>query len=550
MEGQGDSNKNQIPQESPSIRVTGTDGVASGSGDSAGQEQKYVLALDVGTTTLRSHVYDKAGQVKGSSWRPQEIQQPEPGWSEMDPKKLLEDVCFVVTDSIKASGLEPQQISCMGISTMRGTFLTWDRETGEPFHNLITWQDLRASDYVSVWNKSFTLRALNTGASILHTLLRKKRHLAASVLRFMSKQVTMRLLWVLDNVPNIRKRIAEGNVMFGCTDTWLLWKLTGGSCHATDYSCASATGLFDPFQMEWSTIVCGLVNIPMCIFPEIRDTSGDFGVTDRDVIGFEIPITAVVADQQGSMFGHCCFDVGDVKCTLGTGTFIDLNTGSKPHASVAGLYPIVGWKIGKEVVYLAEGVSADTGNVMTWAESMGLFEDVSETSEMAESVPDSGGVYFVSAFSGLQAPFNDDLAVTSMFGMTPNTTKAHIVRAILECVAFRFKALYETALTETKLPLSQVRVDGGVAGNDFVVQLMSDLVNQTIDRSDTADMSALGAAYLAGLASGVWSSKEEVESLRKHNRQFEPRHTWPSYKKLYFKWEDAILRSKKWYPGL
>ncbi|BFZ00353.1 hypothetical protein BsWGS_03393 [Bradybaena similaris] len=529
---------NNVPPSEGDVSVT-----------AAPSEEQFLLSIDIGTTNIRGHVYSKSARLKGSISKQQQILQPLPGWRELDPHKLLKDVCDVAQESIKAAGLRPQQITCMGITTMRATFVTWDRETGEPFHNLITWQDLRAADYVSIWNKSYTLRALNIGAKILHVLMRKKRHLAASVLKFMSKQVTMRLLWVFDNIPAIRRRALEGEVMFGCTESWVLWNLTGKRSHVTDYSCASSTGLFDPFQMEWSTIVCGLLNIPMSIFPQILDTSGSFGVTDAAVVGFEVPITAVVADQQSSMFGHCCFDVGDVKCTMGTGTFLDLNTGSKPHASIAGLYPLIGWKIGDELVFLAEGQCADTGVVLEWAKTLGLIADPAESSTLAESVPDSGGVFFVPAFSGLQAPFNDDRAVTTMFGMTPYTTKAHLVRSMLESLAFRFKSLYETALTETRIPLSHVRVDGGVAGNDFLVQLMSDTVDQVIERSQHSDMSCLGAAFLAGLAAGVWSSKDELRALRQNDRQFEPRHTWPQVKVLYHQWENAVHRSQNWYPS-
>ncbi|KAH9487677.1 putative glycerol kinase 5 [Bulinus truncatus] len=511
-------------------------------------QEQYILAMDVGTTNIRGHVYTKTAQLKGSASNQQKILQPKPGWFELDPDTLFQDVVQVAKDSISAAGLQPNQITCMGITTMRATFVTWDSDTGEPFHNFISWQDLRAADYVSIWNKSYTLRTLNTGAKLLHLLLRRKRHLAASVLRFMTKQVTMRLLWALDNFPAIRKRAAVGKALFGCIDSWLLWKLTGGKVHATDYSCASSTGLFDPFQMEWSSIVCGMLNIPMTIFPVINDTSGDFGATDSEIFGFQVPITAVVADQQGAMFGQCCFEVGDVKCTMGTGTFLDLNTGDKPHASIAGLYPLVGWKIKDELVFIAEGQCADTGNIVDWIKSVGVISDVAESSNLAESVPDSGGVVFVPAFSGLQAPFNDDKAVTALFGLNPNTTRAHIVRAVLESFAFRFKALYETVLTETKTPFSHVRVDGGVANNDFLVQLMADLVDQTIDRSQHGDMSCLGAAFLAGLSKGIWKEKKELSALRKSDKVFESQHNWHRLKLLYHQWENAVHRSQNWFP--
>ncbi|KAK7499243.1 hypothetical protein BaRGS_00009503 [Batillaria attramentaria] len=496
--------------------MSGLAGEPDGTGDarleSGREHQQFVLALDIGTTVMRGHVYDVSGHVKGASSKKLEIEHPQQGWYEIDPHKLFQDV-----------------------------------ETGETFHKMITWQDLRAANDVLRWNNSYTLKAMNSGAKFLHFFTRRKRHKAASGAQVHVRTGHNASNWVLNNIPNLRQRALQDQVMFGCIETWLLWKLTNEQVHATDYSCASATGIFDPFSVEWSPIVCGLVNIPMSIFPEIKDTSGNFGVTDASIFGVPIPVTSIVADQQGAMFGQCCFEVGDVKCTMGTGTFIDLNTGSAPHASVAGLYPLVAWKIGKEMTYMAEGQSADTGNVMEWAYTMGLFDDVADTSQMALSVPDSGGVCFVPAFSGLQAPVNDDSATTSIIGLTLGTSKAHMVRAILESLAFRFKILYETIITETEIPLSHIRVDGGVCNNNFLMQMMADIVNQTIDRSIHSDMTSLGAAFLAGLAAGVWKSKDELKAMRRTDIVFQPQPTWPSIRDTFHLWERAVSRSLNWY---
>lgn len=516
-------------------------------GDDPAPESKYVLALDVGTTMMRGHVYDSNGHVKGTSSVKIEIDHLKPGWYEIDPFKLFNDATEVLRKSISAAGITASQVTCMGIATQRNTFVTWDRETGEVYHKMITWQDLRASEDVEEWNSSFTLSALNKGAKLAHVFTRRKRYLAASVLKFMTPQVTMRLLWVLKNIPGIRARACDNKVLFGCIETWLLWKLTKGKVHATDYSCASATGIFDPFTIEWSPIVAGLVNIPMSMFPEIRDTSGDFGSTNPEYFGVSIPIRSVVADQQGAMFGQCCFRVGDVKCTMGTGTFLDVNTGRQPHASIAGLYPLIGWKIGDELTFLAEGHSADTGNVIDWAQSIGLFDDVVETSTIAESVKDSGGVCFIPAFSGLQAPINDESATTCLLGLSQKTTKAHIVRAVLESLAFRFKALYEAMLSEIKIPLSYIRVDGGVCNNDFVMQMVADVVNQKLSRSAHSDMTSLGAAFLAGLAAGVWKSKDELIAMKKCNKVFHPQPSWDSIRHSFHLWEKALGRSRNWY---
>lgn len=510
-------------------------------------KKSYVLALDIGTTVIRAYVYDKNVNVLGSSHSKVTLLHPKPLLSEIEPHKLYHEVIDCIHRCIKASGLTADEITCMGIATQRNTFITWDKETGVPFHNFITWQDLRGKEYVKDWNHSYTMKALNTGAKLLHTFTRSPRHLAASVLRFLSPQVTMRLKWLLNHNEELKERLHYGQVLFGCMDTWIMWKLTGGKVHATDYSCASSTGLFDPFQMEWSAVVCKLLDIPMLIFPTIKDTSGFFGTCDPKIVGAAIPITAVVADQQSAMFGDCCFSVGDVKCTMGSGTFIDLNTGDIPHASIAGLYPLVGWKIGSELVYIAEGVAADTGRVLEWAQNLNIFNDVSELASIAESVPDNGGVYFVAAFSGLQAPINDDTAVTTMIGMTPSTDRAHVVRAILESLAFRFKLLYETMLTETKQPIKTVRVNGGVSNNKFVLQLMADLTNQVIEKSRFTDMTNLGAAFLAGLGQGIWKSKEDLVNLQGCDQVFAPQEKWCKYKTVFRTWERAVNRSKKWY---
>ncbi|XP_060600237.1 putative glycerol kinase 5 isoform X2 [Ruditapes philippinarum] len=512
------------------------------------KHEANIIAVDIGTTSLRSHVYDNHGHIKASSSKKIELIHPKPGWSEMDPELLYKQVVACVDESIKAAGIKVSEVTCLGIAVQRNTCLTWDSKTGKPFHNFITWQDLRARDYVKSWNTSLTLKALNSGSKVLHTFTRKKRFLSASVLKFMSPQVTLRLLWILDNIPDLRKKALDGEVKFGCIESWLLWKLTGSQVHATDFSCASATGLYDPFLVSWSTIVCGLVNIPMNIFPDVLPTSGVFGHVDESVFGSSIPITCLVGDQSASMFGECCFDVGDIKCTLGTGMFIDLNTGEEPHASIAGLYPLIGWKIGDRLTYIAEGIAADTGSTIQWAEQIGLFEDVRDTASIAESVEDTDGVYFVPAFCGLQAPINDDKATTLMIGMTPSTTKAHLTRAILESIAFRFKLLYETVLSETKIPLSYIRVDGGVCNNDFLVQLMADLTNQVINKSTQTDnMSSLGTAFFAGLAVGVWKDVKELEKIRLTEREFHPQPTWQKYKPVFHQWERAVSRSQKWY---
>ncbi|KAK7945351.1 hypothetical protein WMY93_001079 [Mugilogobius chulae] len=452
------------------------------------KKESYILSVDVGTTSIRCHVYDKEAKVEG-------------------PAPL--------------------------------------RRTGIPFHNFITWQDRRAAELAKSWNRSCTMKAVHGVMKVLYFLSRQKRCMAASLIVFSHQHVTLRLVWVLDHYKQIRQAVSEGNCCFGTIDTWLLFKLTKGHVHATDYSNASATGFFDTYQMCWSEFLCSMVSLPLSILPTVENTNHDFGSTDISIFGEPIPIRSLMADQQAAMFGECCFDVGDVKITMGTGTFMDIHTGCKPHTSIAGLYPLVGWKFGAEVVYLAEGNAADTGTAIKWAQELNLFEDVKETSDLADSVPDSDGVCFVPSFSGLQAPMNDPKACASFMGLKPSTTKCHLVRAILESIVFRNKQLYETMLRETQIPVTKIRVDGGVSSNDFVMQLTADLFGRKVARPDHCEMSCLGAAYVAGLAVGFWKSKEELKKLQSTDKVFLPQRPRKDqdYHSLLHSWERALKRS-------
>ncbi|XP_041126280.1 putative glycerol kinase 5 isoform X2 [Polyodon spathula] len=463
----------------------------------------YILSVDVGTTSIRGHVYDKEANIKGSSSEKISLLYPNPGWVELDPEELWLQFVAVVKAAVQAAGLQMKQITALGISTQRATFTTWSRKTGKPFHNFISWQDRRASELVTSWNNSFTMK--------------------------------------------VQEAVEEGNCCFGTVDTWLLYRLTKGAVHATDYSNASATGIFDSYQMCWSGMLCSLISLPLSVFPTVENTSHKFGSTDTSIFGVSIPIMSLVADQQAAMFGECCFDRGDVKITMGTGTFININTGNKPHASVSGLYPVVGWKIGQEVVYLAEGNAADTGTAIKWAQELDLFSDAAETEAMANSVPDADGVCFVPSFSGLQAPLNDPHACASFMGLKPSTTKSHLVRAILESIAFRNKQLYEIMSEETHIPVTNIRADGGVCNNNFVMQLTANLFNRKINRPRHFDMSSLGAAFIAGLGIGFWSSKEELTCLGCTEKVFYPQNLRENYKPVIDRWEKALMRSMHWY---
>ncbi|XP_029308930.1 glycerol kinase 5 isoform X2 [Cottoperca gobio] len=519
------------------------------------KKESFILSVDFGTTSIRCHVYDKEAEIRGSCTTMIVPSYPEVGYVEMDPDALWEGFITVVKGAVQDAGVQMCQINSLGIATQRGTFTTWDRRTGTPFHNFISWQDRRSAELVKSWNTSCTMTAIHGVMKVLYFLTGQKRMLAASLIVFTTQHVTFRLVWVLTHYKQVCQAVAEGNCCFGTIDTWLLFKLTKGQVHATDYSNASSTGFFDSYQMCWSGFLSHLVSVPLSIFPKVENTDHYFGSTDPSFFGVSIPIMSVMADQQAAMFGECCFEVGDVKITMGTGTFMDIHTGSKPHTSSAGLYPLVGWKIGSELVYLAEGSSADTGTAIQWAQDLDLFSDVQQTSDMAYSVSDSDGVCFVPSFSGLQAPLNDPTACASLMGLKPSTTKSHLVRAILESVAFRSKQLYEIMLRETHIPITKIRVDGGVSSNDFVMQLTADLFGRKLARPQRYEMSCLGAAFVAGLGVGFWRSREELKKLQRTDDEFLPQ--WapkgggcsPSrkYISVLQSWERALKRSMNWY---
>ncbi|KAF4518517.1 hypothetical protein B566_EDAN004261 [Ephemera danica] len=391
--------------------------------------------------------------------------------------------------------------------------------------------------------------ALRTGASFLHFITRMKRFLAGSVLTFMNQQVTMRLLWVLDNIPGLREAVRRGEVMFGTLDTYLLYRLSGGKTHVTDASNASATGMFDPFTMTWATWAESVFNIPFSILPPVGDSAApSVTVATVDVWGAEIKVSCSMADQGAALFGSCCFTPGDIKVTMGTGAFLNVNTGNKPHASTSGLYPVVGWRIGADTTYVAEGASNDAGTLVNWAINNGLLENPQESAKIANLVPDSDEIFFMPAFNGLQAPINDGRAAAGFLGIRASSNRENLVRAILESIAFRVTQLVRVMHEESDVPQRNIRVDGGVSLNDFVIQLIADLTGHPVERPSSTEMSVLGAGFMAGIAAGVWSSKEELKNLRHIERVFQPniqRHKF--YMTKMAKWERALQRFLCWY---
>ncbi|KAJ6669365.1 hypothetical protein lerEdw1_008174 [Lerista edwardsae] len=520
---------------------------ASSSSASAPARAKYILGVDVGSTVIRCHVYDKAAVLRGSSTKQVKVLHPQPGWVELDPEYLWTQFIDVIIEAVQAAGIQMNQISALGLSTQRATFITWNKKSGKPFHNFISWQDLRAAELVKSWNRSMLLKAIHGFSSLLYFFTRMDQFLLSSCIAFTTQHVSLRLAWVLQHIPEVEQAIKDDNCCFGTVDTWLLYKLTKGAVYATDYSNASSTAFFDPCKLQWSVPLGKLLSIPVSLFPPVEDTSYNFGSVDAEIFGVAFPIAALVADQQAAMFGQCCFDTGDIKVTMGTGSFWDINTGSKVHSSKTGLYPLIGWKIGTELIYLAEANASDTGSAIQWAQNLDLFVSVEETSEMASSLVNSGGVCFVPSFSGLQIPVNDPYACASFMGITPSTTKKHLLRAMLESIAFRNKQLYDTITREVDIPPTSIRADGGVSKNRFVMQMTSDLISRMINKPVVTDMSCLGASFLAGLAVGFWNDREQLKKLRETDVVFKPQKEPKEYKVAMDNWIKAVKRSLHWY---
>ena len=394
-------------------------------------------------------------------------------------------------------------------------------------------------------------KLLHAGAGFMHGITRKKRFLAASIITLRTEQVCPRLYWAFLYLEGAKQMALDGNLCFGTVDTWLLWKLTDGTVHATDYSNICTTVLYDPFQVKYSDTVFNMMGFPTSILPEVKDTGGLFGHTSEHHFGAKIPITGIISDQTSAMFAQGCWSPGDVKCTLGTGLFLNINTGDKPHASMTGYYPVIGWKIGDEMVYLAEAAFPSCGSVVEWGKRFGFYSDPAETEAIAESVESSNGAYFVPAFDGFRTPHNDPHATASMFGLTHDTRKEHVVRALLESLAYTFKLIYSIGQSEIHIKFNRICVDGGVTHNNFVVQLCCDLIGKSIQRPKDVDMTVYGAIYVAGLASGFWKSRDEIKQFWELGRQFEPkekdskevRENMQNFKS----WQMAVERSLQWY---
>ncbi|CAH0550514.1 unnamed protein product [Brassicogethes aeneus] len=515
----------------------------------AGDSRGYVAALDIGTTKIKCKILNISLEAVGSAYKNVTLHYPKPGYVEISPDELWRDVISVIKDAMSAGNINIFDVKSLGISVQRASFITWSKSSGKPFHDFITWKDLRTKNFAKVVNKYWSVRILKLGAAIGHFFTRNDRLFAASNLKFVSRDASVRLSWMLSNIKELNEALLKDDVLFGTMDTWLVYKLTNGKKHVTDISNASATCLYDPFLLQWG-LMTNLLRIPKSILPEVVANNYNFGEIEKDIFGAPIKIGCIISDQSSSMLGACCFNKNDLKVTLGTGAFLNLNTGNSIQGSKSGLYPLVGWNMDKEIVYLSEVACNDSGSLIEWALQSGFINSVREIPEMINKTTSNDGVYFIAAFSGLGPPVNDDNAGSGFIGIKPTTRKEHMVRAIMESIIFRVALTINLLINETQTDYRRMRIDGGVSNSDFVCQMLADITGLSIERLDMADLSIIGAGYLAGISSGIWKNKRDLKNQISVEQTFYPstdKINNEQCKNEMNKWLRAAQRFKAWH---
>jgi glycerol kinase len=492
--------------------------------------KKYVIALDQGTTSSRAIIYDKNAQPIGNSSKEFTQFYPQPGWVEHDAEEIFKTQLSVMQNVIIENGIKMDEIAAIGITNQRETVVLWDKETGKPVYNAIVWQCRRTAPLCE--------KLIEEG---YEDIIREKTGLKIDAYFSGTK-----IKWILDNVPGLRERAERGEILAGTIDTWLIWKLSGGAVHVTDVTNASRTMLYNIYSLEWDVELLKLLDIPLRILPEVKDSSCVFCTTEADICGFSVPIASAIGDQQSALFGQGCFKKGDAKNTYGTGCFMLMNTGSKPVVSKQLLTTIaLGMK--GEVQYALEGSVFIGGAVIKWLrDELELISSAPEIDRLAESVPDTNGAYLVPAFVGLGTPHWDMYARGIIVGLTRGVKKAHICRAALEGIAYQVKDVLETMVKDSETSINSLNVDGGACVSNIMMQFQADILNTKVHRPKNVETTALGAAYLAGLATGFWKSKEEIINQRETDKLFEPKMTEENRKILCDGWKKAVERSLKW----
>ena len=490
--------------------------------------EKYILALDQGTSSSRAIVFDGHGQAKAVSQKEFTQIFPKPGWVEHNPMEIWSSQASVIAEAITSIDINGLNIAAIGITNQRETTIVWDAETGTPVYNAIVWQDRRTSEYCDSLKRD--------GRT---DLIRSKTGLIIDAYFSATK-----IRWILDNVEGARQKAEEGKLRFGTVDTWLIWMLTRGEVHVTDVSNASRTMLFNIHTLEWDKELLTLFNIPESMMPQVKSSSEVYGYTKTTLFAHEVPIAGIAGDQQAALFGQMCTEPGSVKNTYGTGCFLLMNSGERPIMSSNNLLTTVAWKIGDKVNYALEGSIFVAGSVVQWLrDGLGIIKSSSEVEELAASVPDNGGVYFVPALTGLGAPHWDQYAKGSVYGISRGTTAAHLARAALEGIAFQTMDIVNAMQRDAEITLKELKVDGGASRNNLLMQFQADILGTSVIRPTVTETTALGAAYLAGLAVGYWESLDHIKSQWGVDTEFTPSAASEEVDALKKGWADAIRRT-------
>ncbi|MBC2575775.1 glycerol kinase GlpK [Peptostreptococcus canis] len=498
-------------------------------------EQKYIMSLDAGTTSCRAILFQKNGNIVKISQKEFAQYYPEDGWVEHDALEIWGTMMGVVREVIEMTGISPNDISCIGITNQRETTVVWDKNTGKPVYNAIVWQCRRTADYCDKIEKA--------GYS---EIIKKKTGLKIDAYFSATK-----IRWILDNIEGTKEKATNGDLIFGTIDTWLIWNLTRGKYHVTDYTNASRTMLFNIEKLEWDEDLLELFEIPKSMLPKVKQSSCIFGKTDKGMLaGAQIPISGCAGDQQASLFGQICLNAGDIKNTYGTGCFVMMNTGEKLIQSKHGLLTTIAWGINGKVEYALEGSIFIGGSLIQWIrDEMKLIDSSEESEYFATRVEDNNGVYIVPAFTGLGAPYWDMYARGTIVGLTRNSNKSHIIRACLEAIAYQSKDVILAMQEDACVDIKKMKVDGGASNNNFLMQFQSNILGIEVIKSKLSESTALGVAYLAGLGVGIYSNIDEIKSMESREKVFIPTNEKEKYDAYYYTWLEAVRRSFDWIKG-
>jgi glycerol kinase len=494
---------------------------------------KYILAIDQGTTSSRAIIFDKQGNIKKIAQKEFTQLYPKSGWVEHDPMEIWASQSSIVREALEYARVSPRDIVAIGITNQRETTVVWDKKTGQPVYNAIVWQCRRTSYICDEINKD----------KDTVDYIRKNTGLVVDAYFSATK-----VKWILDNVEGAREKAENGDLLFGTIDTWLIWNFTKGEVHATDYSNASRTMLFNINTLEWDKKILEYFDIPMSMLPDVRSSSGDFGCTHESTLGgARIPITGVAGDQHAALFGHCCFEKGMAKNTYGTGCFALMNTGDKPVFSDAGLLTTIAWVEDGKPTYAIEGSVFIAGAVIQWIrDGLGLIRSAEDSEYYATKIDSTDGVYLVPAFVGLGTPYWDMYARGTIVGITRDTRREHIIRAALEAIAYQAKDVLDCMKKDTGLDLQGLRVDGGAVQNNFLMQFQADILQSDISKPKINEITGLGAVFLAGLAVGFWKDKEELKTILTTDKTFKPQRDEDTVTHDYKGWKKAVERSMAW----